>query len=265
MSRQSTTQYLVASDFDQTLSFNDSGVVLSELLGIHDFEARVRGLAQQSFVQQGAELAYLLRHDPELRVVRREHLVEAGKRIRLKRHVAALPGFLAGLSEEHAFSFYVISAAPREVVESALEGIVPPENIFGTRFEVDASGEMQAIVRCPAGYGKVAVLEELVARHEIGKGRIVYMGDGSSDMHIMLHVNRLGGLTIAVSENRHLNQVARRTVLSDDALGTTVPILEEILHWDAARIQQAIEAHGCVIQQWDKVHSDSLVIREAAA
>jgi hypothetical protein len=26
-------QYLLASDFDQTLSFNDSGVVLSELIG----------------------------------------------------------------------------------------------------------------------------------------------------------------------------------------------------------------------------------------
>jgi len=27
--------YLLASDFDQTLSFNDSGLVLSELLGIY--------------------------------------------------------------------------------------------------------------------------------------------------------------------------------------------------------------------------------------
>ena len=26
-------QYLLCSDFDQTLSFNDSGIVLSELLG----------------------------------------------------------------------------------------------------------------------------------------------------------------------------------------------------------------------------------------
>ena len=29
-------QYLLASDFDQTLSFNDSGVVLSELIGLND-------------------------------------------------------------------------------------------------------------------------------------------------------------------------------------------------------------------------------------
>ena len=30
----SAKQYLLASDFDQTLSFNDSGLVLSELVGI---------------------------------------------------------------------------------------------------------------------------------------------------------------------------------------------------------------------------------------
>ena len=30
-------KYLLASDFDQTLSFNDSGLVLSELLGVPGF------------------------------------------------------------------------------------------------------------------------------------------------------------------------------------------------------------------------------------
>ena len=74
-----TTRYLVASDFDKTLSFNDSGFVLSELLGIKDFEARVAGLSRSTLANQGAELAYLLRHDPQFRSVRREHLIAAGK------------------------------------------------------------------------------------------------------------------------------------------------------------------------------------------
>ena len=30
--------YLIASDFDQTLSFNDSGEVLAELLGVRGFK-----------------------------------------------------------------------------------------------------------------------------------------------------------------------------------------------------------------------------------
>jgi hypothetical protein len=33
-------KYLLASDFDQTLSFNDSGIALSELLGIPGFRER---------------------------------------------------------------------------------------------------------------------------------------------------------------------------------------------------------------------------------
>src|SRR5260370_16870523 len=69
--------YLLASDFDQTLSFNDSGLVLSELLGISGFEERVAGLARSNLVQQGAELAYLIRHHPEFRGVRLEPLVAA--------------------------------------------------------------------------------------------------------------------------------------------------------------------------------------------
>lgn len=52
--------YLVASDFDQTLSFNDSGIALSELLGISGFEERAAGLSRINLVQQGGELAYLL-------------------------------------------------------------------------------------------------------------------------------------------------------------------------------------------------------------
>ena len=63
--------YLLASDFDQTLSFNDSGVVLSELIGFHGFRDKVAGLAQMNLVQQGAELSYLIVHDPDFRRVRR--------------------------------------------------------------------------------------------------------------------------------------------------------------------------------------------------
>src|SRR5260370_12464045 len=79
--------YLIASDFDQTLSFNDSGIVLSDLIGASNFREKVRGLSDIHLVQQGAELAYLLRHDPEFRCVRRAHLIEAGKQGRLKRPI----------------------------------------------------------------------------------------------------------------------------------------------------------------------------------
>jgi len=90
-----TTEYLLASDFDQTLSFNDSGYVLSEMLGITDFQQKVEGLSRSNLVHQGAELSYLLRHDPQFRSVRREHLVEAGQRVRLKDDIELLADFTA--------------------------------------------------------------------------------------------------------------------------------------------------------------------------
>src|SRR5882762_7046550 len=109
------TEYLLASDFDQTLSFNDSGFVLSELLGITDFSQKVSGLSRSNLVHQGAELAYLLRHDPQFRSVRREHLIEAGRRVRLKDDVKRFADALRGNFDGNRFHFYVISAGPRLV------------------------------------------------------------------------------------------------------------------------------------------------------
>jgi len=222
--------FLVASDFDQTLSFNDSGVVLSELIGASDFQAKVDGLARTNLVQQGGELAYLIRHDPEFRGVRREHLVEAGRRVRLRSNIPALVDFFCRGVDGYRFSFFVVSAAPREVIQSALAGIVSPDHIFGTEFEYEpASGEVRSIRRVPAGYGKVAVIEELEARLAIPPERTIYVGDGSSDVHVMLHINNREGFTIAVSENRQLARIARRTVLSDNAFSVIVPVLEQVL------------------------------------
>src|SRR5579862_8848963 len=111
--------FLLASDFDKTLSFNDSGLVLSELLGIGGFHERVEGLARSNLVQQGGELAYLIRHDPEFRSVRSEHLVETGRLVRLKSAIPALIEFMERGTERCRFSFFVISAAPREIVTAA--------------------------------------------------------------------------------------------------------------------------------------------------
>jgi predicted HAD superfamily phosphohydrolase len=147
------------------------------------------------------------------------------------------------------------------VIQSALEGVVPADHIFGTRFLYDPhSGEIQSVIRVPAGYGKVAVLEELQTQLQISHDRIVYTGDGSSDVHVMLHVNRRDGFTIAVSETKFISQIARRTVLSDDALSVLVPILEDIVGWDASRIRGLFEAYGLQLQEWNKVKTDWLTI-----
>ncbi len=130
-------RYIFASDFDQTLTFNDSGYVLAELVGIPtaEFERKAKGMAKINLVQQGAELAYLLLHDPEFKAkVRKEHLHEVGKRIRLKGDIKLLYQILEKGMDGYVFDFYVLSAAPVEVIHSALEGIVPQDHIYGTEF-----------------------------------------------------------------------------------------------------------------------------------
>lgn len=256
-------EYLVASDFDQTLSFNDSGAVLSEILGISGFEQKVRGLASTHLVQQGAELTYLLRHDPEFRAVRREHLVEAGKQVHLKHNVDALAKvFDSGLGN-HTFCFHVISAAPVEVVRSALEGIVAPENVSGTELQYAAgTGEISAVRRVAAGYGKVVILQELEVRRQASPERTIYIGDGSSDLYAMHHVNSRDGQTIAVSESKSIGRIAQRSVLSDNALSVLVPILEDILHWSALEIREFFAAQGIVLQDWDKIRTDWLTFTD---
>jgi phosphoserine phosphatase len=194
--------------------------------------------------------------------VRYADLIEVGRRVRLKRNIAPLIALLARGIDGCSFQFYVVSAAPQEVVQSALEGLVPPSHIFATRFTYDPSGEVDSIVRVAAGHGKVAELEAIRARAGVPGERVVYVGDGTSDIRAMLHVNRMNGLTIAVSPARQITQIAKRTVLSDDALSVAIPILEDVAGYDAEDIRGVFDRLGFVIQDWDKVRTDWLTIRE---
>jgi predicted HAD superfamily phosphohydrolase len=165
----------------------------------------------------------------------------------------------------HRFSFFVISAAPREVIQSALAGVVTPDHIFGTELEFDDhTGEVRSIARVPAGYGKVAVVEELEERLGIGPDRTIYVGDGSSDVHVMLHVNNRGGFTLAVSENRQLARIARSTLLSDDASSVMVPILENVLGWGVSEIRSLFESYGLTLHEWEKARTHRVTLRESA-
>ena len=268
MTEKLAKRYIFASDFDQTLTFNDTGYVLSEMVGIPtaEFERRAQGMAKLNLVQQGAELAYLLLHDPEFNSkVRKEHLFEVGKQIRLKENIKLLYQILEGGVDGHHFDFYVLSASPEEVIHSALEGIVPKDHIFGTRLVYSANGQVERLERATAGYGKVAVLDQLQTSLQIAPDHIVYVGDGSSDIHVMLHVNTRDGFTIAVSEAKHVAHIAKRTLLSTSALAVLAPILQEIVGWPRLKIRRLFESHGLLVQEWDQVRADWLTLRSSQA
>ncbi len=193
-------------------------------------------------------------------------LVETGRRVRLKAALPELVRFLETGLEGCRFSFYVVSAAPREVVVSALAGIVPPDHIYGTEFDHDSdSGEVRAITRVPAGYGKVAVLEELEERHGVVSDRVIYVGDGSSDVHVMLHVNHRDGFTIAVSANKQLARIAKSTVLSDNACSVLVPVLHQVLGMRTPEIRSLFESNGLMLHDWERARTDRVLILQAPA
>jgi hypothetical protein len=108
----------------------------------------------------------------------------------------------------------------------------------------------------------VAAVEELRIKLAIPREQVIYVGDGQSDIPVMLHVNRGEGFTIAASEAREVAQIAKRTVISDDALSFLVPILEGIAGFGPSQIRALFEREGFVIQEWDRVRTDWLTIRE---
>src|SRR5438034_4639906 len=67
----------------------------------------------------------------------------------------------------------------------------------------------------------------------------------------------------SVSETQMIARVAKRTVLSDNAVSFLVPVLEDVLHWDRARIRRTFDGHGLTLREWDKMRTDKLTIHEA--
>jgi hypothetical protein len=80
----------------------------------------------------------------------------------------------------------------------------------------------------------------------------------------MMHVNQHDGLTIAVSEAKFITRVAKRTVLSDNAMSVLVPVLEKVLRWDSARIRRLFASYGLTLLEWEKMRTDLVTIQDSA-
>ncbi len=107
------------------------------------------------------------------------------------------------------------------------------------------------------------MLEELEVKLQIIPDRTIYVGDGSSDLYVMHHVNSRAGDTIAVSETKSIGRIAKRTILSASALGVLMPILEDILKWNADQIRELFASQGLGLQDWDKIRTDWLTFHKA--
>ncbi len=61
-----------------------------------------------------------------------------------------------------------------------------------------------------------------------------------------------------------VTQIAKRTVLSDNALATLVPILEEIAGWTRPDIRQLFESYGFLIHGWASIQTDWVTLRSSS-
>jgi len=257
------TYFLFVSDFDKTLSFDDGGYLLSESLGISrdQFDKKVKTIADKYFVQQGAELSYLIDCDPDYKgKVRKDDFIKVGKNIQLKNHIKELIKILKKGIAQARFKFYINSAAPKEMIISALKGIIADQQIFGTEFNFNEKGFIRSIKNVNAGYGKVRTIDLLHQKEMIPYDRIMYVGDGVSDINVMLHLRSLDGYPISASKSDYLGHIARRSVISDDALAYLIPVIEDILNLDIQEIRKFFLERNLVIQDWKRAKVDWITI-----
>lgn len=248
-------KYLFALDFDKTLSVQDTGLLLSLKLGIsrEEFDEKIRKLRRKSIAKLGGELSYLIIHDPSYKgKVTRKLLREVGREVKLKRNIPELIGLLRKGFRGKRFVPYVISASPQKIVEEALKGIIPKNHIYGTLYAYDEKGVVKGAEWVRAGSAKVQALNLARNKERIPPERTVYVGDGHSDMYVMLHVKTYNGYPIAVSPSPFLGHISKRTVLSLNALCILIPVLEDIVKLNEEEVREFLEKIGHPIQEWDR-------------
>ena len=47
-------------------------------------------------------------------------------------------------------------------------------------------------------------------------------------------------------------------------MSVLVPVLEDVLRWDSAKIRRFFAAHGLMLREWGKTRTDLLTIQENA-
>ncbi len=248
-------RFLFVSDFDKTLSLDDTGYLLAEKLGIspQQFDHKLEVVRRKNIVQLGGELAYLITSDQDFQGrVSRSLLQEVGRESKLKKNVPMLVSLLnQGIGNKRFFT-YVTSAGPWDLIVQALDGIIKPGDIYATTFEYDQKGIVVEVQRTGAGDAKVATVDELKIHQKIPRSQIIYVGDGTSDVHVMLHVKAYNGYPIAVSSSPYMGHIAKRTVISDNALAVLIPILEELNGYTEQQIIEFFSKLGVPINEWNR-------------
>ena len=258
-------KYLFVSDFDKTLSQEDNGELLSAKLGIspQKFQEKVDEITRRNIVQLGGELFHLFLRDKDYKgKVNKKLLYQVGKEVKLKKDVPDLFKILNEGVKGFTFCPYVVSAAPQEILNEALKGMLPEDRIFGSKLIYDEKGYVIDVDRTNAAHAKVATVDMLKDKEGVPHERIIYVGDGASDIHVMLHILSYRGYPITVSPAPYMGHICRRTVLSDNVLSILIPILEDIVEMPEAEIRDFFEDKGHSLKDWSRAKTEWVDLEE---
>lgn len=258
-------KYLFVSDFDKTLSIEDNGELLSGKLGIsaQQFKDKVDEITRRNIVQLGGELFHLFLRDKDyMGKVNEKLLYQVGREIKLKKNIADLFKILNEGIKGFTFCPYVVSAAPQEIVHEALKGVLPTDRIFGTNLIYDEKGFVVDVERTNAAHAKVATVDMLRQKEGVPHERIIYVGDGASDIHVMLHILSYRGYPITVSPAPYMGHICRRTVLSDNVLSILIPILEDIVELSEDEVRDFFEDKGHSVKDWSRAKTEWVDLEE---
>ena len=244
---------LFVSDFDKTLSTGDVGYILSAKLGVsaEQFEHKIEEIKRRNIVQLGGELAHLIIRDPDyVGKVNKDLLYKVGKEVELKKGVPELMKTLAEGFDNYRFSTHIVSAAPKECVEKAVEHVFPVDNIHCTNF-IYKNNIVQDVERTNAGHAKVSTIDMLKQKENVTRDAIIY---------VVLHIMSYNGYTITVSPAPYMGHICRRSVISDNVLSILVPILEDLLKYNQEKIRIFFEDRGHAILEWNRADTEWLDI-----
>jgi HAD superfamily phosphoserine phosphatase-like hydrolase len=256
-------KFLVASDFDHTLSKNETGAILSNSIGItkYPFKEKLAELRKMNLVQLGGELTYLIANDKDFKgKITRQIMTEACSEVELKDDVKEFIEILNNGIDDNKFLFRVISAGPEMMVTKALEGILPPEHIYASRYNFDDSGTVTGIERGGGGQAKVDIMEEIIEKENIPRDNVIYIGDGSSDYNVMLHIAAYGGYPIAVRFKTYIGHISKITVVSHSALANLIPILQNKLNYNEDQIHDFFHDLKRPLQKRDLVNVEFVTV-----
>jgi len=115
MSDKNVKRYLFASDFDQTLTFNDTGYVLSELVGIPtaEFERKATGMASSTWSSKARSYpTFCCTTRNSVRACAASTSSKSASASASKKILSCCISMLENGIEGYHFDFYVLSAAP---------------------------------------------------------------------------------------------------------------------------------------------------------